>query len=99
MDLLDDTALVCSLAGLTKQQTKALEQAGWNMMRLATLAGCSQETLEAVRWNIQEKNESFDISIADLKEVARRSQTRAETRHKIDAIRGGQELLDAYIAH
>lgn len=94
MDLEDDTALICSLSGLSNSQTKALEMAGWNVMRLATLVGCPREMLEAVRWRVQEKVEGFDIRIEDLRELAKRSP-----RHKWDAVRGGQELLDAHIAH
>ena len=47
MDAADDMALVCSLAGLTADEARAMEQGGWSVTRLATLEGCEKEILEA----------------------------------------------------
>ena len=92
-------ALVCSLSGLSEQQTRALVEARWSVTRLATLQDAPRETLEALVWKAQELDDSFDIDMDALDDLVRRAGARAENRHLWDAKRGAQELMDAHVAH
>ena len=99
MDAADDMALVCSLAGLTAEETRAMERGGWTVTRLATLEGCEKEILEAVIWRVQQQLDTFDLEMGKLRDLVNRSSIRAKTRHAWDAKRGSQDLLDAHVAH
>ena len=95
----DEVALIGSLAGMTASQISALEEGGWNVTRLATLDGAGGDLREALVWRLQQKDASFEVDKDVLRDMVRRAAMRARTRHMIDAKRGGQDLLEAHVAH
>ena len=99
MDDRDEMALVGSLAGLAPWQISAMEAGGWSVTRLATLDGGGRDLLKAVVWRLQQRDEHFKVELDSLQDMVRRAATRAYTRHQLDAKRGGQDLLEAHVAH
>ena len=95
----EDWALVEGRANLTDTEMEVLKKSGWTVTRLATLVDSDDSVLKAVLWKLEQQGDGVALDKDKLAELVELCAVCAQSRHRSDAKRGSQDLLDAHVAH